>query len=341
MKKILAFLLALILVTLSFAACASKPDESNDNNDPAATTDPDTPAEKATVRIAGLKGPTTMGLVRLLEQNAAQEAKNNYIFTLAGTAGEITPKLLKGELDMAALPANAAATLYQKSNGALQVVAINTLGVLYIVEKGGTSIQSVSDLKGKTIYATGKGTTPEYALRYVLTRNGIDPDRDLRIEWKSESTEIGTLLGTEENAIALLPQPYVTSVLSTGARIALDLTEEWNKVGNGTELLTGVLVVRTAFAQANPKALADFLTEYEASTAYINANPDEAAALVEKYVGFKTAAAKKAIPYCHITYIAGEQMKTLLNGYLEVLYEQKPESVGGKMPDDAFYYMAK
>lgn len=344
MKKILALLLALVLVTLSFAACAVKPNTDGDKDD-SLTTDPsgdtDEPKEKTTIRIAGLKGPTTMGLVRLLADNKAGTAKNNYEFTLAGTATEINPKLLKGEFDMAALPANVAATLYQNSNGALQVAAINTLGVLYIVEKGEPTVRTLADLKGKTLYATGKGTTPEHALRYVLTQNGIDPDQDLTIEWKSEATEIGTLLGIQENAIALLPQPYVTSVLSTGARIVLDLTEEWDKVGGGTQLLTGVLVVRRAFAEANPEAMADFLAEYKASTTFINEKQDEGAALVEEYVGFKIAVAKKAIPYCHITYIDGEEMKTLLNGYLEVLYEQKSESIGGKMPDDGFFYLAK
>lgn len=324
MKRIFALCLAFVLLLGCLVGCA-KPVQ-----------------EDVTIHIAGMNGPTSLGLVKLLSDNEAGTTKNKYEFSRYDGAGEITPKLITGELDMAALPANVAATLCQKSNGAIKVVAINTLGVLYVVEKG-NSIHSLQDLKGKTIYATGKGTTPEYALRYVLEKNGIDPDTDLTIEWKSAATEIGTLLGMQDNAIALLPQPYVTSVQSTGAHIALDLTDEWNKVGNGSELLTGVMVVRTAFADQHPQAVADFLSEYETSTAFINKgeNLDDAAALVEKYVGLKTAAMKKAIPYCHITYIAGEQMKTLLGKYLEVLYAQDPSSVGGKLPEDSFYYLAK
>ena len=192
------------------------------------------------MRIAGLKGPTTMGLVNLLPMQEDGSANLSYDLQLYGTADEIVPLLTKGELDMAAIPANLAATLYQKTEGAIQVMAVNTLGVLYVVEKGDT-VQSVADLKGRTILSTGKGTTPEYVLRYILAQNGIDPDNDVTIEFYSEATEVTPRWPWPEDAIAVLPQPYVTSasMQDDTLRVALDLTAEWEKVCD-TQLITGV-----------------------------------------------------------------------------------------------------
>ena len=179
------------------------------------------------LRVAGLKGPTTMGLVNLM----AGEDAADYDFEMYGKADEIVPQLVKGELDAAAVPANLAATLYQKTNGAIEVACINTLGVLYVVENGET-VNSVEDLKGKTIVTTGKGTTPEYVLRYILTENGVDPDSDVTLDFYSEATEALAQLQAGTSTIAMLPQPFVTSALAQveGLRVALDMNEEWEKV---------------------------------------------------------------------------------------------------------------
>ena len=300
----------------------------------------DTEAEKETIRIAGLKGPTSIGLVKVMKDNADGKAANKYEFTIAGSADEITPKLNKGELDMAAIPANLASVLYNNTNGAIKVLAINTLGVLYIVEKGDT-VKSVADLKGKTIYATGKGSTPEYTLRYILSKNGVDPDNDVTIEWQSEPTAVVPLLKANDNAIAMLPQPYVTVAQSNveGLNIALNLTDEWGKIEGSGALVTGVLVARTEFVEKHPDAVKKMLNEYAASSEYVNANIDDAAALVEEFDIFKAAIAKKAIPYCNIKVITGDEMRTSLSSYLAVLFEQNAKAVGGKLPDDAFYYV--
>ena len=321
MKKLLAFLV-LVAMTIALFACA------------------DTEAEKETIRIAGLKGPTSIGLVKVMKDNADGNAANKYEFTIAGSADEITPKLNKGELDMAAIPANLASVLYNNTNGAIKVLAINTLGVLYIVEKGDT-IKSVADLKGKTIYATGKGSTPEYTLRYILSKNDIDPDNDVTIEWQSEPTAVVPLLKANDNAIAMLPQPYVTVAQSNveGLNIALNLTDEWGKIEGSGALVTGVLVARTEFVEKHPDAVKKMLNEYAASSEYVNANIDDAAALVEEFDIFKAAIAKKAIPYCNIKVIIGDEMRTSLSSYLAVLFEQNAKAVGGKLPDDAFYYV--
>ena len=321
MKKLLAFLV-LVAMTKALFACA------------------DTEAEKETIRIAGLKGPTSIGLVKVMKDNADGKAANKYEFTIAGSADEITPKLNKGELDMAAIPANLASVLYNNTNGAIKVLAINTLGVLYIVEKGDT-VKSVADLKGKTIYATGKGSTPEYTLRYILSKNGVDPDNDVTIEWQSEPTAVVPLLKANDNAIAMLPQPYVTVAQSNveGLNIALNLTDEWGKIEGSGALVTGVLAARTEFVEKHPDAVKKMLNEYAASSEYVNANIDDAAALVEEFDIFKAAIAKKAIPYCNIKVITGDEMRTSLSSYLAVLFEQNAKAVGGKRPDDAFYYV--
>lgn len=322
MKKTVSLLLVLALIVMAFAGCAAQPKE-----------------EDVTIRIGGLKGPTSMGLVKVMEDDETGAAANDYAFTIAGSADEVTPKLIQGELDIAAVPANLASVLYNNTEGALQLLAINTLGVIYIVEKGET-IASIADLAGKTIYATGKGSTPEYALRYILSENGIDPDRDVTIEWKSEPTEVVSTLATAEDGIAMLPQPYVTVAQGSveGLRIAIDLTEAWDALDNGSMLFTGVLLVRKDFAESHPQAIADFLKEYEASTAYVNENTADAAQLIEKFDIVKAAVAEKALPYCNITYIAGADMKAPMDGYLKVLYDQNPASVGGTLPGDDFYY---
>ena len=287
------------------------------------------------LRVAGLKGPTTMGLVNLMDSDDGA----NYTFTMYGAADEIVPLLVKGELDAAAVPANLAATLYQKTQGQVEVACINTLGVLYIVENGDT-VQSVADLKGQTIVTTGKGTTPEYVLRYVLSQNGLDPDKDVTIEYCSEATEALSQVQAGQATIAMLPQPFVTSALSQveGLRVALDMNEEWQKVA-GSQLVTGVLVVRKDAVEADPDAFEEFLNGYAASVEATNTDLEGTAALCESYgIVAKAALAQKALPECNIVFERGEQMKTDLVNYFQVLYDADPSSVGGAMPADDFYY---
>ena len=292
------------------------------------------------VRIAGLKGPTTMGLVNLLPMQEDGSANLSYDLQLYGAADEIVPLLTKGELDMAAIPANLAATLYQKTEGAIQVMAVNTLGVLYVVEKGDT-VQSVADLAGRTILSTGKGTTPEYVLRYILAQNGLDPDADVTIEFYSEAAEVTAQMALAEDAIAVLPQPYVTSasMQDDTLRVALDLTAEWEKVCD-TQLITGVTVVRTAYAEEHPDVVAAFLADYAASAQAANDDLDGTAALCEAQgVVAKAAIAKAALPACNIVCITGDEMRADVAGYAQVLYDADPAAVGGAVPDDDFYWL--
>ena len=299
-------------------------------------------ADLGTAAVAALKGPTAMGMVKMMSDDAASDAPV-YGFNIFASADEITPKLVQGELDLAAVPANLASVLYNNTEGQVQVLAINTLGVLYIVENG-DSIQSVADLKGKTIYASGKGSTPEYALRYLLSGNGIDPDADVTIQWKSEHSECVAALAADPAGIAMLPQPFVTTAQSQNEnlRVALDMTQEWDALaqenGSDAALLTGVVVARKAFVEENPETVEQFLSDYEASVAYTEEDLEGAAKLIGEYDIVPEAVAQKALPACNITLIRGEEMKAKLSAYLQTLMDQNPKAIGGAMPGDDFYY---
>ena len=325
MKRLMKFAVVLMLGTMLLTGCNAEKKAS---------------AESVIVHVTALKGPTAMGMVDFMDKSEKGEIKDNdYQFEIVAAVDEVTPKLVQGKTDIAAVPANFASVLYNNTNAEVQVLAINTLGVIYIVESG-DAISDVSDLKGRTIYASGKGATPEYALNYILTQNGIDPEKDVTIEWKSEHAECLSALMADENAIAMLPQPFVTTAQtkSEKIRVALDLTEEWDKLGSDSGLLTGVVVARKEFVEQNPDAVQAFLEHYEVSVNYVNKNIKDAATLIEKYDIVPAPVAVKAIPNCNIMFITGVEMKQKLSGYLKVLSEQNPKAIGGSLPADDFYY---
>lgn len=348
MKKTGALLLALSLMVSALVGCASGQAEPQGQTETAAQTAQETQSETAgepmDVNVVAMKGPTAMGMVQFMDEaDKGNVTTNNYNFSIAASADEVTPMIAQGTADIAAVPANLASVLYNNTDGGVRVLAINTLGVLYIVETG-DGIQSVADLEGKTIYASGKGSTPEYALNYVLKQNGLDPSSDVTIEWMSEQTECVAALANSEDAIAMLPQPFVTTAQSKNSdiRVALDLTEEWDALQKNAQtpstLCTGVVVARTEFVEEHPEVIRDFLDKYEASVAYVNENVDAAAALVGQYDIVTEEVAKTALPECHIVCITGDEMKEKLSGYLSVLAEENAQSVGGTLPADDFYY---
>lgn len=297
------------------------------------------------LRVGSLKGPTSMGLVSLMDKAEKGEAQENYEFTMVTDASELVAKMVSGDLDIALVPANMASILYQKTNRNVKVLNINTLGVLYVVAAD-DSIQSIADLAGKTIYMTGKGTTPDYVLQYLLSANGLSTD-DLTIEYKSEATEVAAVLQEQADAIGLLPQPFVTVAMAQNEnlKMVLDLTAEWDKAnadsGDGGSLVTGVTVARNEVLAdaAGAAAVNLFLDEQKESAAFTGEDAAAAAELVAQFgIIEKAPVAQKALPYCSIVCIEGDEMETMLSGYLNVLYNQDPASVGGQLPDEAFYY---
>ena len=366
MKKLLSLLCVLSLSAALLAGCSTAGDAGTSetpgsSSTPSEVTEPGSSQETVDsldVNVMALKGPTAMGMVKMMADSEPVEeftdqlkeeyenvvsSGNIYHFTITSATDEVSAALAQGTTDIAAVPANLASVLYKNTEGGVQVLAINTLGVLYIVESGDT-VHSVEDLRGNTIYASGKGNTPEAALNYVLTQNGIDPSTDVTIEWKSEQAECLSALMAEENALAMLPQPFVTTAQaqSENLRVALDLTEEWDALQADSEtpstLVTGVVVARTAFAEEHPEVVSAFLDHYQESVDYVNSNVEEAAQLVGQYEIVTAEVAQKALPECNIVFIEGAEMKEKLSGYLSVLFEQNPQSVGGALPDDAFYF---
>ncbi len=293
------------------------------------------------VRVGSLKGPTTIGLVNLMNASDNGEAEGKYTFEMQAAPDAVASEIVGGDLDIALIPSNMASILYNKTKGGIRVIDINTLGVLDCVT-GDESIRSVKDLSGKTVYATGQGATPEYTMNYLLEKNGV---ADCTLEFRSEPTEVAAILAENPEAAAILPQPFVTAaeVKNDTLKTAFSLTDEWDSVTeDGSKLITGVTVVRTEFLEENKDAVDLFLKECADSTAKTAENPEGTAELVEKYgIIEKAPVALKALPSCNIVYIDGKDMKTSLSGFLSVLKDQNPESVGGALPEDDFYYAAE
>lgn len=316
MKRIVAMITAagMLFSLAAFAACSKKQDDTE-------------------IRIAALKGPTGMGMVKL----ADKQNYPNYTVSIEASPDALNPRIISGEVDVAAVPVNLASVLYNKLDGDISVLAVSTLGVLYVVEAG-SEVNSVADLAGKTVYATGQGATPEYILNYLLDKNGVAGS--VEVNYVGEHAALATMLADGSAEIGMLPEPNVTSTLAgnDNLRIALNLTEEWNKVCS-TELVQGVVIARKSFVNEHPEAIEQFLREYEKSSAFVNENIDEAAKLIVD-VGIlgNVEIAKKAIPNCNISFSKGEAMHKAVEGMLAVLFEANPKSIGGKLPDKDFYY---
>lgn len=298
-------------------------------------------AGRTAVRIATLKGPTGVGMVHLMQAQDAGTTANDYAFTVTAAPEDVVAKVASGDVDIAAVPTNLAAVLYAKTSGAVQMLAVNTLGVMYIVTNG-VPVSSLADLKGRTIYASGQGSNPEYVLRFLLAKNGLDPDTDVRLVWKSEHDEVATLVASGDAEVALLPEPFVTAVTMKNPEVAvaLDLTTEWTKaVTDGSQLMMGGVIARKDFAEQHPEAVTAFLTEYAASVAAAKSDAETTSALCETYGIIPSAAvAKQALPRLNLTFLAGEDMSAGLRGYFQVLYDADPKAVGGSLPDAGFYY---
>lgn len=333
-KSIISLLLVLTMA-LSLTACGTQADTEPQQPD-------DTPAP-AEVNLYVLSGPTGIGAMNLWAAADAGETQNTYHITMPGANDEVVAAISNGDADIAAVASNLAATLYNKTSGGVTVLAVNTLGVLSLLGNG-QEIASIADLAGKTIYAPGQGANPEYILRYVLTGNGLDPDKDVTIRFVGEGSELLTVWQTDPEAVIMAPQPVATSILmqNENARTLFNMTDEWDRVSGGdSTLMMGCVIVRNEFLQENPGAVALFLQEYAASIEKAQSDVEGTAALCEQYGLIpKAALAQKAIPSCGLTFVTGAEMKSALSGYLQVMFDADPKSVGGAMPGDDFYYGA-
>ncbi len=342
MKRKLSLLLCAALTLSLLAGCGPK----NTGNGSASGSDSTSQStsqnteDRTQVDFMVLSGPTGVGAAKLLSDNDAGTTLNDYNAEVVTENGQIQTALTSGEVDIAAIATNVAANLAAQSDGSIQMLAVNTLGVLYILDKN-VGVTSLADLSGKTIYATGKGANPEYILNYLLTQNGVDPTTDVTIEWLT-AEEVSAKMISSDSAVCMLPVPAATALMAKDSAVkqAISLSDAWDELGNGS-LAMGCVVARTEFIEENPQAVADFLTEYEASINYMKdeANVDTASELVAQYKITPSAAiAAAAIPQCNLTFASGQEMKDLVEGYFSVLFQANPASIGGRMPYDSFYY---
>ena len=296
-----------------------------------------------TIKLGGLKGPTSIGMVKLLDDAKKGSLSYSVTFDMETAPDVMAPQLLNGEVDIATLPVNMGSVLFNKSDGKVVMLDASTLGVLYILEKGDMNIKSIDDLKGKTIVAHGQGATPEYSLGYILSAHGMDINKDVTMDWKSSADEVLAAVENMDSAVVMLPQPFVTVAQTKmpDLQTVLDLTKEWDAIGTVGKLITAGIFVRSDFLESNKQLVDEFLDDYTDSVKWINENVEEASKLVEENDIIKAPVAAKAIPYCNLVSITGDEMKKDAEDYLKTLFDADPKSVGGALPGEEFYYTGK
>lgn len=339
--KILLTLLLTLAVAFTAFGCATTPTNNDDGDTTPTTTTTTAPTKRTPLAIAGIQGPTGVGLANLMK-DAPNSKTIEYSFTIATSPDEVVGKFSSGSVQIASVPTNLAAKLYKKLSGDVQVLALNTAGVLYMLENG-TSVQSVADLRGKTIYSTGEGANPEYVLRHILKENGIDPDKDVTIEFLAENSELVAKLATGAIDLAMVPEPAATTAMTKNPnlRMALSMDEAWNAVEPDSSMMMGCVIAKKSFIKANAAAIDAFLADYKAS---VNAVKDvEATAKLCANFGIIAAEpiAKKAIPRCNVVFVAGADMRPTIDGYYQILFDADPTSIGGSVPNEEFYYVSK
>ena len=325
-KKWMALLGCLLVFCFGLTACQSKP------------------AEPQTVKVATLAGPTGMGMAQMVVNGVDLGENVTTEFTVSGAPDQVTAGVISGDYQIAALPTNSASVLYNKTEGKVILGAVNTLGVLYVVADQSEGITTFADLKGKTIVASGQGSTPEYVLNYLLQKSGLTPGVDVTINWVAEHSEAVTQLVSGAATVAMIPEPFVTTVESKKANIitAIDVTKAWEAANNGSKLAMGCLVVNKEWAEANPKLVEKFMTAYQESVKNVNENPAEGAKnIVTAGIMADATLAEKAIPNCNIVYISAADAKKSLSEYYNILAGFEPKAIGGKVPADDFYEIGK
>lgn len=327
----LSIILTIIAVIVMLGGCNSKPEVETpvENN----TAD----ISKPVMNVATLKGPSGMSMATLMEQNELGETDIDYNFNIFGSPDEIVGKISTGEIDLAAVPSNLGATLNVKTDGNIKMIAVNSLGSLYILENG-DSIKNLADLKGKTILSSGQGSTPEYILNHLLNQVGLKDK--VTVEYVGEHTEVASKFVAGEADIIMVPEPFVTQILakSTTTKVALNLTDVW-KTTTQSELPMTAIIARADYVEENKKAVDIFRSEAGMAVDELNSNPTESAKLIEKFGIMPANIAEKALPNCNIVFITGSQIIEPMQAYFEILFNSNPKSVGGVMPTKDFYYV--
>lgn len=337
MKKI-SLLLTMILIVVLSAGCSKyiAKQEPVENNPPQEVQEE--PKEKLNVTIAGLKGPTSIGMIKMIDEKSLNSNEYNVEYVAESTPDSLTAKIINGDIQISSVPVNLASVLYNKTEGKIQLMAVNTIGNLYIV--GTDDIKSVLDLEGKTIGMSAKGSTPDYAMNYILKQNNLDGKVEL--DYAADHATLAQSVIAGDSKVALLPQPFVTQTImkNSNVKMLIDLNEAWKTASaDASQLYTGCIVVNKEFAENNKEFVAEFLKEYEASVNWVNENPKDASLLVEKNEIMPSAAlVEKAIPYSGITFSDAMTEKDGLHSFYKVLFDSNPASIGGKLPDDAFYF---
>ncbi len=338
MKKFVSIISTLLILLLLLGLCSCK---NSQNTEGTNDTSDDINYIPINMSVACMTGPTGVGMAKLMADNDAKLTANNYTFTVESAATEINAKFLNGEINIASVPTNVAATLYNKTKGKVRMLAVNTYGVLSILEKGNT-IKSISDLKGKTIYSTGKGQNPEYILKYILEKNKIDPEKDVTINFVSSEDLVAKLISGEAE-VAMAPEPAATTVMIKNQALnrVLSINDEWSKICD-TKLMMGCIIALDSYVESNQPAITKFLEEYSASIEFAKTNVDEVAKHCATYkIAASEPIAKKAIPNCNLAYVVGQEMMTNVKGYLNVLHSANPSSIGDNLPSDDFYLYAQ
>ena len=339
MKKLIAFVLT-IAMALSVAACAKEEPQPTAATEAApaveTTAVPEPVMPAAPVNVMVLNGTTGFGMANLMDAAAKGEAAQEYHFTVETDASNIVAALVNGSSDIAALPTNAAAAVYNKTQGGVQVLALNTLGVLYLVTDGSVTVESMADLEGQTVYAPAQN--PSFIFQHIVDANGVE---NVTIDnTYAQPADLNAAVASGEVSVAVLPEPMVTVAKSKNPDlvVALDLTAEWDKVSEPGSLVQGCVVVRKNFVLENAAAVQNFLTEYGASIEALTSDVEGTAAKIEANGIFtKAAVAAKAIPNCNVCFITGAEMQAALSQFLTIMHGVAPASVGGSIPGDDFY----
>lgn len=337
MKKF-SLLLVMIIVLSLFAGCSAQSENNTVEQPETEPTVPEEVKEPVNVTIAGLKGPTSIGMIKLIDEKALNSDEYNVEYVQESAPDALTGKIISGEIQISSLPINLASVLYNKTGGAVQLMAINTVGNLYIV--GTDEITSIKDLEGKTIGMSAKGSTPDYVMNYLINQNGLEGKVEL--DYALDHATLAQTVIAGDTTVALLPEPFATQVMmkNTNVKMLVDLSVEWKALSNAEgEIFTGCIVVNKEFAENNKEFVAEFLTQYETSVNWVIENQADASVLVEKNEVMPSAAlVEKAIPRCGITYIFANDDKENINSFYKILFDSNPASVGGVLPDDKFYY---